>query len=173
MQGIDQVVRKTCENVIDHGARVVCQVLLPWVSLPVASPSSSSSSSSTLNPGSGPPLSAPRLPPHQTETLFRESCTREFQNVVGKIKLYLDFSAGGDGTGGGGASMGTRDVLVRRVRERVVEGYREFLDAAVGQSQVVKKEEGEGEENEFMGVGVLGRMLSEAVEEVEGGIGHS
>jgi len=36
-----------------------------------------------------------------------------------------------------------RGVLVRRARERVVEGYRESLD--VGQSQGVKKEE-EGEE---------------------------
>jgi len=79
--------------------------------------------------------------------------------------LYLDFSVGG-----GGAGIGTRGVLVRRVRERVVEGYREFLDA-VGQSQVVKKEE-EEEGNEFMGVDVLGRMLSEVVEEVEGGIGY-
>jgi len=52
----------------------------------------------------------------------------------------------------------------------VVEGYREFLDA-VGQSQVVKKEE-EEEGNEFMGVDVLGRMLSEVVEEVERGIGY-
>jgi len=79
--------------------------------------------------------------------------------------LYLDFSVGG-----GGAGIGTRGVLVRRIRERVVEGYREFLDA-VGQSQVVKKEE-EEEGNEFMGVDVLGRMLSEVVEEVEGGIGY-
>jgi len=79
--------------------------------------------------------------------------------------LYLDFSVGG-----GGAGIGTRGVLVRRVRERVVEGYREFLDA-VGQSQVVKKEE-EEEGNEFMGVDVLGRMLSEVVEEVERGIGY-
>jgi len=79
--------------------------------------------------------------------------------------LYLDFSVGG-----GGAGIGTRGVLVRRVRERVVEGYREFLDA-VGQSQVVKKEEEEG--NEFMGVDVLGRMLSEIVEEAEGGTGYS
>jgi len=81
--------------------------------------------------------------------------------------LYLDFSVGG-----GGAGIGTRGVLVRRVRERVVEGYREFLDA-VGQSQVVKKEEEEEEGNEFMGVDVLGRMLSEVVEEVEGGTGCS
>jgi len=79
--------------------------------------------------------------------------------------LYLDFSVGG-----GGAGIGTRGVLVRRVRERVVEGYREFLDA-VGQSQVVKKEE-EEEGNEFMGVDVLGRMLSEVVEEIERGIGY-
>lgn len=170
MQGIDQVLRKTCENVIEHGVRVVCQVLLPWVSLPVASSSSSTTTgTAALNPGSGPPLSAP---PRQAETLFRESCTREFRNVVGKIKLYLDFSVGGGGTG-----IGTRGVLVRHVRERVVECYREFLDA-VGQSQVVKvkKEEEEGKEEgegEFMGVGVLGRMLSEVVEQVEGGVGYS
>lgn len=164
MQGIDQVFRKTCENVIDHGARVVCQVLLPWGSVPVVA-SSSTTTGTTLNSSSGQPSSAPRLPPQQTETLFRESCTREFRNVIGKIKLYLDFSVGG-----GGAGIGTRGVLVRRVRERVVEGYREFLDA-VGQSQVVKKEEEEG--NEFMGVDVLGRMLSEIVEEAEGGTGYS
>ena len=169
MQGIDQVFRKTCENVIDHGARVVCQVLLPWGSVPVAasSPSSSTTTGTTLNSSSGQPSLTPRLPPQQTETLFRESCTREFRDVIGKIKLYLDFSVGG-----GGAGIGTRGVLVRRVRERVVEGYREFLDA-VGQSQVVKKEEEEEEGNEFMGVDVLGRMLSEVVEEVEGGTGCS
>ena len=152
---------------IDHGARVVCQVLLPWSSMPLvaSSPSSSTTTGTTLNSNSGQPLSVPRLPSRQTETLFRESCTREFRNVIGKIKLYLDFSVGG-----GGAGIGTRGVLVRRVRERVVEGYREFLDA-VGQSQVVKKEE-EEEGNEFMGVDVLGRMLSEVVEEVERGIGY-
>jgi len=48
----------------------------------------------------------------------------------------------------------------------------------LGQSQVVKvkKEEEEGKEEgegEFMGVGVLGRMLSEIVEQVEGGVGYS
>ena len=152
---------------IDHGAREVCQVLLPWSSMPLvaSSPSSSTTTGTTLNSNSGQPLSAPRLPSRQTETLLRESCTREFRNVIGKIKLYLDFSVGG-----GGAGIGTRGVLVRRIRERVVEGYREFLDA-VGQSQVVKKEE-EEEGNEFMGVDVLGRMLSEVVEEVEGGIGY-
>lgn len=152
---------------IDECVHVVCRVLLPWVSLPCSSttttttgttgPSLSGNAGSGSGSGSGQLLSVPRLPPRQTDTLFHESCRREFREVLVKMKLYLDFS-GGEGVGGGGRGR-MMGVLVRRVRERVVEGYRGFLD-------VVLHGEEEEEEGMFMGVGVLGRMLDEVIEDV-------
>ncbi len=79
------------------------------------------------------------------------------------MKLYL--SSSGDTTAGVGS--GTVGVLVHHVRERVVEGYREFLDAvAMGEGQEENKAEGL---DELMGVVGLGEVLSSVIDEVEAG----
>jgi len=84
------------------------------------------------------------------------------------MKLYLDFPVGeGEGVDGGTAGIGMMGVLVRHVRGRVVEGYRESLDAVVRQSQRVEEEEG----SPFMDVSTLGKILDEVVDEVEVGGG--
>lgn len=69
------------------------------------------------------------------------------------MKLYLDSREAG-------AGGGTVGVLVHHVRERVVEGYREFLDAAANDHKS-GQEEGEGE---LMGVVKLGEVLSEVID---------
>lgn len=171
MQNIDKVLRQTCENVIDQCA---CRVLLPWFSSHVVSSPSRTTTATSLSLNSGPGQSSslsstpPYLPPRQTEALFRESCTREFHIVLVKMKLYLDFPVGeGEGVDGGTAGIGMMGVLVRHVRGRVVEGYRESLDAVVRQSQRVEEEE----ESPFMDVSTLGKILDEVVDEVEVGGG--
>lgn len=73
------------------------------------------------------------------------------------MRLYLDSPSEGAGAGG------TVGVLVHHIRERIVEGYREFLDAVGDQPTV-----GEGgRQEELMGVIKLGEVLSEMINEVD------
>jgi hypothetical protein len=77
------------------------------------------------------------------------------------MRLYLDSPAGGVGPGG------TVGVLVHHVRERVVEGYREFLDAV--DDQQAKEEEGAEGQKGLLGVVKFGEVLSEVISEVDAG----
>ena len=170
-QNIDQVLRKTCENVIYQCTNLTCRALTPWLSSPVISSSTTPSSApfATSSPGPSSSSSTPRLPPQQTEALFRESCTHEFRNILVKMRLYVD-SPVGRGVDDGITSIGTIGVLVHHVRERVVEGYREFLDSVASQSQSSSRgEELGGEGGQFMGVVTLGKILGEVIDEVEAG----
>ncbi|KXN91833.1 Conserved oligomeric Golgi complex subunit 3 [Leucoagaricus sp. SymC.cos] len=163
---IDQGLRKTCENVIYECTNIACRVLAPWLSSTSSStlPSSSTATSPnpTSTPKSGPSTSANQIPPLQADKLFHESCTRDLRNALVKMKMYLDSPTGGIGTGG------TVGVLVHHVRERVVEGYREFLDAvsAAGQTRETSGEESVGG---LLGVVKLGEVLSEVIDEVDAG----
>lgn len=80
------------------------------------------------------------------------------------MKLYLNSS--GDTTAGVGS--GTVGVLVHHVRERVVEGYREFLDA-VAASGNQEEHQVEGGLDDLMGVVRLGELLSSVINEVDAG----
>lgn len=79
------------------------------------------------------------------------------------MKMYLDSERTSLGDG-----SGTAGVLVHHVRERVVEGYREFLDVVANADGNDKGEEGE-EVGGLMGVVRLGEMLSEVIDEVDAG----
>lgn len=85
------------------------------------------------------------------------------------MRLYVD-SPVGRGVDDGITSIGTIGVLVHHVRERVVEGYREFLDSVASQSQSSTRGEELGAEGgQFMGVVALGKILGEIIDEVEAG----
>ncbi|KAF5357255.1 hypothetical protein D9756_006491 [Leucocoprinus leucothites] len=166
---IDQALRKACENVIYECTNLTCRVLTPWISPSSITTTPTNPSQAAPGPGPSSSSSTQRLPPQQTDALFHQSCINDLRNALVKMRLYLDSPAG---RGLGGMSGGTVGILVHHVRERVVEGYREFLDAVTLQSRSSKQGEGREEEagsEGLMGVPKLGEVLGEIIDEVEGG----
>lgn len=166
IQTIDQALRKACESVIHECTTVACQALTPWLSPssssipPLASPPIATPNTPSIGPSSTPTVKRP--PPKQTDQLFQESCKRDLHGAIVKMKLYLNSS--GDNTVGVGS--GTAGVLVHHVRERVVEGYREFLDAVAADGHQEENQAEDGLDG-LMGVVGLGEVLGSIIEEVD------
>ncbi|KAF9445796.1 hypothetical protein P691DRAFT_805193 [Macrolepiota fuliginosa MF-IS2] len=164
---IDQALRKTCENIIFECTNIVCRVISPWLSSSTVSTMASSLNPATTSPPApGPSTSAGSRPsPKQVDALFRESCTRDLHNVLAKMKLYLDSEDAGVGVVGGG----TVGVLVHHVRERIMEGYREFLDAVESENVRDEGQAEGGDGDGLMGVIKLGEVLSRVIDGVDTG----
>ncbi|KAJ7592675.1 Sec34-like family-domain-containing protein [Mycena floridula] len=110
-QGIDQELRKACEDVIIQACRPICEPLLSWIDRV----QSHKQASESAPPPSALPW-ADRSAAEKLDLGFRQSCERDLRNNVLMLKLYLEDEK-------------TVGVLLQHVQDKIMDDYAAFRDA--------------------------------------------
>ena len=105
-QGIDQEVKKACEDVIFGCANLVCAGVRQWVDTAPANPNQQTSSAAIAS----------------MDEAFKMGCHRDLRASVARMKLYLEDDR-------------TVLVLLSHVQEKVIDEYVDFRQAVSERSK--------------------------------------
>jgi conserved oligomeric Golgi complex subunit 3 len=111
MQGIDQELKRACEDIIVHLSNIPCGPLREWCSRVRVLTATSQGSALAKQPWAT-PQSVSAL-----SSSFREACERELLNAAVRLRLYIEDER-------------TAGVLLGHTRDKVLADYAEYLRIA-------------------------------------------